>query len=496
MGKLSGEVIYDGTNSPPESESQSVTVQDWTDEEEKRVVRKLDFTVLPLLTIVFFFLQLDRTNMGNALTDNFLKDTGITQYQYNIGQQLLSAGIVILEIPSNLILYKVGPRVWISCQILAWGLVATFQAFQHGLGPYIATRFLLGLCEAGFIPGGLYVLSMYYKKSETSKRFSVYFFGNNFAAACTGLMAYGILQMRGVGGLAGWQWLFLLEGIMTICSGLLFMALMPKDPNHPKSFLGFTAFTEREQYILRQRVLHDDASKERKHDHISMKELGHILSNWRIYPHVIMGICGMAPVTTLSQYGPTLVKSFGYGRLRSNALSSVGPWIQIVLNFLSGYLADKTNRRGFVNLGGLSLWWGFTLGNLILADSKSREARYALLTCALAVQYIWHPVNGAWLSMNSRSPAERSVTMAMFVMSANLGGIVGAQIFQAEDAPHYKTGWTVIVCLISVAIVMNLFNNVQYRLSNRALAKAEANDALDEKVEGQALPEAGWRYKL
>ena len=147
---------------------------------------------MPLLTLVFFALNLDRGNIGNALTDNFLKDVGITQFQYNIGQQLLSAGIVILEIPSNLLLYRFGPRTWISGQIFAWGLVATFQAFQKGLGAYLSTRLLLGLCEAGFIPGGLYVLSTYYKKEETGRRFAIYFFGNNLATACAGLLAYGM----------------------------------------------------------------------------------------------------------------------------------------------------------------------------------------------------------------------------------------------------------------------------------------------------------------
>jgi len=99
---------------------------------------------MPLLIVAFFALQLDRGNIGNAMTDFFLRDVGITQFQFNVGQQLLAAGIVILEIPSNLILYRLGPRLWIGVQVLAWGLVATFQAFQKGLGPYLATRLLLG----------------------------------------------------------------------------------------------------------------------------------------------------------------------------------------------------------------------------------------------------------------------------------------------------------------------------------------------------------------
>lgn len=302
--------------------------------------------------------------------------------------------------------------------------------------------------------------------------------------------------MAGLGGLKGWQWLFLLEGLCTITAGLVFMALFPKDPSQPKSFLGFSMFNEREVYILNQRVLQDDASKERKHERISLKELGSVLANWRIYPHVLVSMCAIAPASTLSAYGPTLVKTFGYSTLKANALSSVGPWVQIPLTLLSGYLADKTNRRGLVSLGGLSLLWGFSIGCVVLATSSDKDAKYALLTCMLAVQTIWHPVNGSWLAQNSRSPSERSITMAMFVMAANCGGIIGGQLFQTSDSPYYKNGWTAIVVLVSVAIASNIFANVQYRISNRKLAKADANGSVEEKVEGQALPDKTWRYKL
>ncbi len=129
----------------------------WTAEEERRVVRKLDLLVMPLLIIAFFALQLDRGksfpkcqlegrqadlwycgigNIGNALTDFFLDDVGITQGQFNDGNELLALGIVLWEIPSNFVLYRIGPSVWISAQIVAWGLVATFQAFQHGNSPH------------------------------------------------------------------------------------------------------------------------------------------------------------------------------------------------------------------------------------------------------------------------------------------------------------------------------------------------------------------------
>lgn len=127
---------------------------------------------MPLLILGFFALQLDRANIGSALTSSITEDLGITTNEINVGNQLLSLDIFVLEIPSNVLLMRVrlpsqvytyqspsdeyiqvGPRVWLSCQIIAWGLVATFQAFIRNYPAYLATRLLLGCMEAGFIPG-------------------------------------------------------------------------------------------------------------------------------------------------------------------------------------------------------------------------------------------------------------------------------------------------------------------------------------------------------
>jgi len=451
----------------------------WSEEEEKRLVRKVDWIVMTLLILGFGALQLDRGNIGNALTDYFLEDVGITQDQFNIGQQLLSVGIVLLEIPSNLVLYRLGPRAWISGQIFAWGLVALFQAFQKGVGAFMATRLRLGLGESGFIPASLYCITTFYKRGETSKRFSWFFLGNMIALASGNLLAYGILQMRGICGLAGWQWMFILEGLFTILVSFIFAAFFPKDPAHPIPLLGIRYFNERESAILAQRVLRDDPSKLKKSHTISKTQLLNALSNWRAYPHLILTLCAVAPATTLGSYAPTLVATLGYGRLRSNALVSVGWWIQIVLNVCLGYIADKTKQRGLCTLAGLSLWWGFCLGNFILADSTYKSAKYALLTLALSVENIWHPINGSWLALNSRSPAERSITMAMFITAANAAGIIGSQLFQSSDSPHYRTGWAAIFALLTVAMICCIVANIQYRVLNsknpiRAVIVAEA----------------------
>ncbi len=210
--------------------------------------------------------ELDRGNIANALTDNFMQDIGVTQDQFNVGQQMLSLGIVLFEVPSNMILYRVGPGKWLTLQLFLFGTVSTFQAFQKGYGVLIATRFLLGMTESGFIPGGLWTLSTWYTRKETAKRVMIFYFGNQFGQASSKLLAYGILHMRGVGGKAGWFWLFVLMGAFTVLSGFIFGFCLPDSFKNPcPTFLpGVRVFTERELHILRTRVLIDDPMKGKK----------------------------------------------------------------------------------------------------------------------------------------------------------------------------------------------------------------------------------------
>lgn len=233
---------------------------------------RLDFIIMPLLTLGFFCLQLDRGNIANALTDNFLKDVKINQDQFNVGQQMLSLGIVLFEIPANMLLYRVGPGKWLTLQLFLFGTVSTFQAYQNSYGSFMATRFLLGMTESGFIPGGLWTLSTWYTRKETAKRVMFFYFGNQFGQASSKLLAFGILHMRGVGGHSGWFWLFVLMGSFTLVCGVILGLFLPDSFARPySSFLPKRAFlTPREIHILRTRVLLDDPAKGQKKKRIGL----------------------------------------------------------------------------------------------------------------------------------------------------------------------------------------------------------------------------------
>lgn len=201
-----------------------------------------------------------------------MEDVGINQDQFNVGQQMLSLGIVLFEIPSNMVLYRVGPGKWLTLQLFLFGTVSTFQAFQNNYGSFIASRFLLGITESGFIPGGLWTLSTWYTRKETAKRIMFFYFGNQFGQASAKLLAYGILHMRGVGGKAGWFWLFVLMGSFTVLCGFILGFFLPDSFKRPHStFLPrVQVFTDRELHILRTRVLLDDPMKGKKKKSIGL----------------------------------------------------------------------------------------------------------------------------------------------------------------------------------------------------------------------------------
>lgn len=170
---------------------------------------RLDCVLMPLLVLGFFSLQLDRSNISNALTSTIREDINVTSAEISAGNQLQLAGIIIAEIPANLLLQKVGTSLWLTIQCLCWGLVGVFQAFITNKSSYYATRFLLGIFEAGYIPGCMLLMSLFYKRQEIAVRTAVLYLGNYFSAGTGSLIASGVLQLAGTHGLAGWQWLFI-----------------------------------------------------------------------------------------------------------------------------------------------------------------------------------------------------------------------------------------------------------------------------------------------
>ncbi|KAL2676433.1 hypothetical protein Neosp_010191 [[Neocosmospora] mangrovei] len=183
--------------------------------EVKRVTRKIDFRLLPVLTILYLLCYIDRGNIGNARVAGMNDDLGITPGQYNMALTVFFIPYTLFEVPSNIMLKLMRPSLWIAFLVISWGAVMICQGIVQNLGGLVTTRALLGLFEAGFFPASTYLLGEWYCRFELQLRLAVFFGAASLAGAFSGLLAAGLQQMDGVGGLAGWRWIFIMEGIVT-----------------------------------------------------------------------------------------------------------------------------------------------------------------------------------------------------------------------------------------------------------------------------------------
>jgi MFS family permease len=161
---------------------------------------KCDLHVIPPLFVIFLLAFLDRTNIGNAKVQGLEATLGMSGTDYNIALFVFFIPYILLEVPSNIILKKMAPSTWLSVIMVCWGVATMCQGVVKNLGGLVATRFILGIFEAGLFPGCIYLISMYYERFELQWRMSLFFAASIIAGAFGGLLAFGLAKMDGVGG--------------------------------------------------------------------------------------------------------------------------------------------------------------------------------------------------------------------------------------------------------------------------------------------------------
>jgi ACS family tartrate transporter-like MFS transporter len=199
------------------------------DAQQEQILKKNAWRLLPLLTFAYIINYLDRTNVSvAALTMN--KDLGLTATQYGRGAGIFFLAYCLFELPSNLALYRFGARLWIARIMITWGLVSVAMAFVGGVWSFYITRFLLGVAEAGFFPGVAYYLAMWFPAQYRARILAGFLVGIPFSTVIGAPLSGLLLELNGVWGLAGWQWLFIVEGLPAVIFGFVVARVLADRP--------------------------------------------------------------------------------------------------------------------------------------------------------------------------------------------------------------------------------------------------------------------------
>ncbi|MGE8484338.1 MFS transporter [Pseudomonas sp. FP1740] len=311
------------------------------DEIESSTMRKLGFRLIPFLVLCYFIAYIDRVNIGfAALTMN--QDIGLTASAFGFGATLFFVAYVLCEMPSNMAMERFGARRWIARIMITWGIVGFCSAFAVGPISYSISRFLLGAAEAGFFPGVILYLTQCIPKAYMARIVALFMVAiplSNFLGSPVSAL---LLQMDGLAGLKGWQWLLMLEAIPAITLGLLALKVLPNRPSEAKWL------TQQEQDWLSEQLISDKAARESRipqHAHSISGTLKAVFTNKYVWVLSIIYMGSSATSNTLSLWMPQILKSFHLSNMQTGLLNMIPFGMAAAFMIFWGLRADKSGER-------------------------------------------------------------------------------------------------------------------------------------------------------
>jgi MFS family permease len=381
---------------------------------ERKTMRQVRWRIFSLLFLMFLLNQIDRTNIGFAALQ-MNTQLGLSAEVFGFGTGLFFFSYLLAELPSNLMLERFGPRVWLSRICISWGLVAMLMAFVYDATSFYVVRFLLGLAEAGFAPGSIYYISLWTPKRYRSKSVVVSALAIPLSIIIGGPIAGLFLSLDKIGGLAGWQWMFLVEGLPSVVFGLFTLRWLTNRPQDAD-------WLEPAQKEWLVREIEADAAEASKH---GISTLAGAMRSWHVWRTGIAFFCVTLTTWGLGFWLPQIVKQLSGLTNTQVSLLSTLPFVGLAAGFLvNSWHSDKVQERqwhfvagALVGAAGLLVsatvpWPVVAFGGLILTGFG--------LGCALAVFF---PIPMAFLSGSAVAGG-----LAFINMIGNSAGFFGSYI--------------------------------------------------------------------
>ncbi len=415
-----------------------------------KLYAKISWRLIPYIFILYILAYLDRVNVGFAAVE-FQRDLHLSASAYGLGAGIFFLGQLLFDLPSNLLLQKVGPRLWIARIMITWGLVATCMMFIKGAHSFYAMRLLLGISEAGFFPGMILYLSFWFPSQERAKAVAKFMTATSIAGVVGAEIARILLKLEGVAGLHGWQWLFLLEGLPTLLMGFSVLWVL-KDKPDDANWL-----TDSEK-----KWLDDELERDRQEGGAAANHnLADAFKMPMVWLLAIIFLLEQVGVYTVNLWMPSLFNTFLHAPGPEGAahVARIGalPYVAAALcTVLVGWSSDRTGERRFH----IAATFILAAAGFIWA-SQAHSLIVALLAMTLAAVGFWSMTGPFW-ALPTRVLGGRAAAggVAIITMVGSIGGFAGPALTgRLKDITHnYTAGLLVIAgfALLGAALCLLL----------------------------------------
>lgn len=338
-----------------------------TDPEEIKLVKRLDLFIMPTLWGMYWLNYLDRNAIALARLDGLEKDLNLTSAEYQTCVSILFVGYILGQVPSNMLLTRVRPSYYMAGCMALWAVVSTLTACAKDFKGLLLTRFFLGVTEAPYYPGALYILGIFYTRKEIATRISILYTGNILATAFAGLIALGIFEMSGLGGISGWQWLFIIQGVVTFIVACLSVLTLPDNPLTTKWL------TPEQRLLAEARIQRDTVG--RKDDTTAIQGLKEAALDPKVWLFAFMQHMHLA-ANGFKNFFPTAVQTLGFNREITLVLTCPPYLIAGAVSVAWSYSSGRFNERTWhITVAKAIAILGFVLGCATL----NTGARYSAM---------------------------------------------------------------------------------------------------------------------
>ncbi|CZR67970.1 related to allantoate permease [Phialocephala subalpina] len=432
----------------------------------KKLIRKIDFTIAPLLAAVYFLQFLDKTTLSYTAVMGIRKDTHLVGQDYSDLSMLFYIGFLAAEFPTQYLAQHISRLgLYLGTNIMLWGLILGCHAACTSFAGLAICRTLLGVFESCVAPILVLIIAMWYKKEEQGRRVSWFYVCNSLTQIFGGLLAYGVSFAKT--DFASWRIFFVAIGAMTMVIGLLVCIFLPDSPVKAKRF----SDVEKVAALLRTK----DNQSGTQNAHLKKAQVLETFKDPRVYLVCLCTLLSSIPNGGLSNFSSILLTTFGYSSREALLMSAPGGAVGVICVLGVGYLSDKWRDRSSVMLICILptiLGAGLMIGLDPNGVPKNRAGLLAasFLTGTFGAAFM---LLLAWNASNIAGHSKKVTINALTLVSFATGNILGTQTFQAKEAPGYISGKISIIATLGalcfVVLVLRWWNDMLNKKNKVAL---------------------------